>query len=164
MRRRRGGRFVPESRSAPGDLDQPDRGLRRFDLAEERAEVGELVAAPVAEQARGLGGHLPLPLRQLSPAVHFLPDRVDDRVGVVLLLGSRKVLLAEGKPELLRLAGLGLRGRHGGDELGGAAGLDDLVGRKPVPVELPVPAGVLVGGVEDRALVESLTHRDGARL
>ena len=37
---------IPER---PGDLHQPDRGLGRLDLAEERTEVRELVAAPVAE-------------------------------------------------------------------------------------------------------------------
>ena len=38
--------FVAEPRR---DLGQPDRGLRRLDLAEEGADVGEAVAAPVLQ-------------------------------------------------------------------------------------------------------------------
>ena len=33
-----------------GDLGQPDRGFNRFDLAEERPDVAELVMPPVLEQ------------------------------------------------------------------------------------------------------------------
>ena len=36
------------------DLGQPDRGLRRLDLTEERARTAELVMAPMLEKAGGL--------------------------------------------------------------------------------------------------------------
>ena len=36
------------------NLGQPDGGLDRLDLAEERADAAELVMAPVLQQARGL--------------------------------------------------------------------------------------------------------------
>ena len=45
--------FVAEPRC---DLGQPDRGLRRFDLAEEGSDVGEAVAAPVLEEPGRLRG------------------------------------------------------------------------------------------------------------
>ena len=45
------------------DLGEPDRGLDRLDLAEERPDAAELVVPPVLEQARGLGRHLPLARR-----------------------------------------------------------------------------------------------------
>ena len=42
------------------DLGQPDRGLDRLDLAEERADAAELVVPPMLEEARRFRRHLPL--------------------------------------------------------------------------------------------------------
>ena len=61
------------------DLGQPDRGLDRFDLAEERADAAELVMPPVLEQSRRLRRHLPLAGRQVAPRVDLAADLVDDR-------------------------------------------------------------------------------------
>ena len=66
---------------------QPDHRLHRLDLAEEGAEPGEAMAAPVAEQPGGLPGHPQLRLRQRPPLVDGAADAVDD-FGQVVLLAS----------------------------------------------------------------------------
>ncbi len=70
-----------------GDLGQPDEGLHRLDLAEERPDVAEVVAAPVPEEPRRLGRHPPRArIGQLAPAVHSVADVADERRQVVLLI------------------------------------------------------------------------------
>ena len=158
-----------------GDLGQPDGGLDRLDLAEEGPDAGETVMPPVPEEARGLGGHPPLPrVRSLPPLVDLAADAVDDP-GVLLVLlraGGEPLALVEDQGFLGVLGFLGVPGfmprgalpaaflrlRDGGDEFGPAAALDDLPGRLAVRVELPMPAGIAVRGVEDRVLEESVVH------
>ena len=91
------GQMVEESLAALGlgcDLGQPDGRFHRLDLAEERANVAELVMPPVLEQACRLWRNLPLGgIRQGPPLVHVLTQLVDDRGGVVLLLGVERPFL-----------------------------------------------------------------------
>ena len=143
------------------DLGQPDGGLDRLDLAEERPDAAELVVPPVLEQAGGFGRDLPVVrVGQRPPLVHLLAHLVDDRSGVVLLLlrwrapCPRRRRSAPACAAPLRFLRLGDRR----DELGAAAGFDDLLGRLAVVVELPVPARVLVGRVEDRVVEEGIAH------
>ena len=42
------------------DLGEPNRGFRRFDLAEERPHAAELVVSPMLQEPGGLGCDLPL--------------------------------------------------------------------------------------------------------
>ena len=98
----------PRIPKGAGDLDQPDSGLGRLDLAEEGTEVLELVATPVAKETRGLRSHAPLRLRQTPPTVHLLPDLVDDGIRVVLLFLGGQLLLPKRQPKLDGFSALGL--------------------------------------------------------
>jgi hypothetical protein len=72
-------------------LGQPDRGLHRLDLAEEWADITELVMTPMLKKTGRLRRDLPLTgIGQRSPRVHRLANFIDDRRGVVLLLLRRK--------------------------------------------------------------------------
>jgi hypothetical protein len=114
------------------DLGQPDRCLDGFDLAEEGPEAAERVMAPVLQQPGGLRRHVPLArVGQLAPDIHALPQLIDDRRRVVLLLLGREpfalvednVALGRGPLPLFRLG-------DRRDEFGAAAPADDLpVGR-----------------------------------
>jgi hypothetical protein len=79
-------KFGDRSPALRRDLSQPDHRLDRFDLAEERANVLELVMPPMLKDASGLGGYLPL-IRVAQVALFFdiAPDLVDDRGRVVFL-------------------------------------------------------------------------------
>jgi hypothetical protein len=158
-----GGQMFEQSlagRGARGDLCEPDGGLDRFHLTEERADASKRVAAPMLEQAGGFGRDLPLarvwpgaPLGDV--AAHF----VDDRVGVVLLLLGRQpgtfiendILLGRRGFSFLRLG-------DRRDELGAATGVDDFLRRLAVGIEFPMPLGALVRRIEDRMLEERIGH------
>ena len=125
-----GGFEVIEKFPAPlalvrGDFGEPDGGFDGFDLAEEGADAGKGVLAPVLEQAGGFGRDLPLVrVGEFAPLIHVPADFVDDGVGVVLLLsGGNAFFVFEKDFALLVFAGLAalLRLRHGGDEGGAAA-------------------------------------------
>jgi hypothetical protein len=78
-----------------GDLGEPDRGLDRIDLAEERPQVLELMMPPMLQEARGRRRHLPLVrVRQVAPVFDIAPDLVDDRGRVVFLLRCREAMAA----------------------------------------------------------------------
>ena len=64
---------------------------------------------------------------------------------------KRNLALAAACAPLLRL-------RNRRDQVRPAPAVDDAIGRLPVGVELPVPAGKRVRRVEDRALEELLRH------
>ena len=148
-------------RPVGGDLGQPDDGLDRLDLTEEGPKIPEPVMPPVPEQARGLRGHPPSArVRPPAPGVDLAAHPVDDLgVAFVLLLPGREILaLVEDQPFLLGSASALPRLGDGGDELGPAAALDDLLGGLAVAVQLPVPARVRVRGVEDGVLEESIVH------
>jgi hypothetical protein len=67
------------------DFGQPDGGLDRLDLAEERPLVLKLVLAPVLQQASGLGRDLPLRrVGQRTPGVDVAAQLVDDGRRVVV--------------------------------------------------------------------------------
>ena len=136
------------------DLGQPDQRLDRLDLAEERPDVAEGVAAPVPQQARRLGRHAPGALGQAPPAVDGLTHAVDEPGQVVLLVVGRDRLrgLVGDQPQLLLVALPGLGDRRDVGRRSTAA--DDAVRGPVVLVELPVAPRVLVGRVQDRCLVE----------
>ncbi len=138
------------------DLAEPDDGLDRLHLAEERADALERVAAPVLQQPRRLRRDQPLlRIAQAAPAVHVLADLVDDRGGVVLLLlGGEAVAAVQDQPALVRAPPPFLRLRHRGDQLRAAPQLEDAVGRLSVRVQFPMPGGMIVGRVQDRAVEE----------
>src|SRR6266567_9415254 len=85
--------------------------------------------------------------------------RSSDRRRVILLLGGRDARpLVEDHPLLPATSLVLFRLRDRCDELRFAALLDDLTGGLPVGVQLPVPPGVLVGGVEDGPFEEPMIH------
>src|SRR5579863_8960122 len=51
-----------------------------------------------------------------------------------------------------------LRLRHRRDQLRAPTSLFDMVGRLPLGVEFPMPAGVSIGRIEDRPLEKALDH------
>ena len=72
------------------DFGQPNGGLNRLDLAEEWPDAAELVVPPMLQQAGGFRRDVPsVWIRQCSPFIHFLANRIDDdcRFLVFLLLG-----------------------------------------------------------------------------
>src|SRR6516162_8206509 len=76
-----------------GHLGEPDRRFDCFDLAEEWAQIVELVMPPMLEQPRRLRSDLPLVrVRQVAPCFDIGADLVDDRGWVVFLLGSRQTV------------------------------------------------------------------------
>lgn len=134
---------------------QPDGGLRRLDLAEERPHTGKRVVSPVLKQARRLGRDVPVVrVRQTPPGVDTLANRLDECVLLVLLGRSRQALaFVEDEAGLLLVL---LRLRNRGDEFGVTPRLDDPLGRLPVLVQLPVAGGVGVRRIEDGALEEGV--------
>ena len=133
-----------------GYLGQPDDGLHRLDLAEERTDVAELVVPPVVEQACGLRGDPPVGTGQPAPLVHAVAHALDHPHQLVLLpfVVRPPAGIIEAEIGLFRalLAGGGDRR----DEGHGTAAVDDAVGGLPVLVQLPVPRRVLVRRVQDR--------------
>ena len=140
------------------DLGQPDGGLDRLDLAEERTDAAELVMPPVLEEARRLRRHLPLVrIGQGTPRVHVAADLVDDRGRVVLLLLGRKPLaFVEYESLLCRgLALLRLRDRR-----------DEFAPRRVSMicwwaarlVELPMPRGYSYGELRIGLVEERIGH------
>ena len=171
--------FVAERRR---DLGQPDCGLRRFDLAEEGPGVAEavplasrarsgniplasrarLVAAPVLEEPSRLRSHAPpAGVRNRPPRIDPAPQLVDDLHQLVLLSLRLQCLcrLVEDKRTLAPL----LRLRDWRDERDAPAAVKDAARGLAGLVELPVTRWVLVGGVEDGAVEESVAH-EGAIL
>src|SRR5512140_2991738 len=144
------------------DFGEPDGSFDGFDLAEERANAGEGVAAPVLEQPRGLGGDLPLVwVREFAPLIDVAPDFVDYGVWVVLLLfGGDAFFVFEQEFALVVFTALAaLLGLwHRGEEGGAPAGFGDLVCGLTVGVQLPVAPGVSVGGVQDGLLEKVGRH------
>ncbi len=82
--------------SLPGfgsHLCQPYGGLDRLYLAEEWANIAELVMPPMLQQASGFRCDLPfIRIRPGPPAVNLLANRVDDRSRIVLLILRREPL------------------------------------------------------------------------
>ena len=143
------------------DLGQPDRGLDRLDLAEERADAAELVVPPVLEQTGRLRRDLPLAgIGQGPPGVHVSAHLVDDRGGVVLLLLGREPLAFVEDDRLLRwrpafrFFGFGIGVMNSARR----RRLEDLLRRLAALIQLPVPRRAGVGGVEDRVVEERVGH------
>lgn len=139
------------SRRARRDLDKPDQRLDGLHLAEERPVAGEVVMAPVLEQARGLGRDVPFGLRRRAPGRHGVPDGVDELVraidGVVDDL-LEKFLLDHAVPGRAFAA----RRCDGRTVARFAPTLIDLAGGLVVRVHFPVTARAFVGGIENGIL------------
>ncbi len=141
------------------DLGQPDGGLDRLDLAEERPDAVKRMVPPVLEQARRFRRDQPVVgIGQLAPAFDVGADLVDDRGRVVLLLLGRKIVAGVEHHLGLRLAAPLLRLRDRRDQVRAAADVEDPVGGLAVLVQLPVAAGIVIGRVQDRTLEELLGH------
>ena len=143
-----------------GDLRQPDHGLDRLHLTEERAMAEELVIrpAPVLQQLLRNRRHAPIfRIRQRPPSVNAPPDLVDDRRGVVLLLSSRNPLDAEHHRILGRLAAPPPRlwNRH---NVRRPAPLVLDVVRRDAVLQPPVEARTLVRRVQNRLLEKLRAH------
>lgn len=146
---------APPASALGRDLGQPDGGFYCFNLAKKRADGVEVVVSPVLQQAGGFGRDLPVPrVRDLAPLVHMTTQLVNDGRGVVLLVFVREALfILEGQIPLLgRRPLLFLRLGDGGEELGLAPVIDDLLGGLALFIQLPVAGGVLVGRVENRVV------------
>ena len=133
------------------DFGEPDDGLRRFDLAKERADSAEAVIAPVVEQLRRCRRHLPLAaVGQPAPVVNLLAHIGNQcRNMRVLLLGIGQLLVQQlSRP---RAGAFGLfRFRNGSDEIRPSPAVGDFPGGLAGPVEFPVAGGILVRRVENR--------------
>ena len=146
--------FVAETRR---DFGQPDRSLRRFDLAEEGPDVGEAVAAPVLQEPSRFGCHPPpARVRNGPPRIDLAPESVDDLHQLVLLAVCLQRLrrLVEVHLALSTLPGL----RNRGDERHAPAAVEDAARGLAALVELPVPGRVVVGRVEDGLVEEAVAH------
>ena len=141
------------------DLGQPDRRLDGLDLAEERADVAEVVLAPVLQQARRLGRNVPLRLGRGSPDVYLPSQHVDGRRRVVLLLfGGEPLPFVDDHRCLLSPAALLPWTRHGRDVGRRASLFEEPVRGLALVVELPVARRVLVRRVENRGFEEAVRH------
>ncbi len=119
------------------------------------------MVAPVLQQPRRFGCHLPLALGRLAPLLHQGADRVDLLGYLVLLIVGGNTLGFQLQGALLQLFPLAASLPGLGDWCDQARfppQLNCLLRRNAV-YQLPVPAGALVGGVEYRALEKALTHR-----
>ena len=140
-------------------LNQPDRGLDRFDLAEERADTFEIMVSPMLQQSSRFRGHLPLAWGKRSPAVHLVADFVDTCVDVVLLFLRRNPFDVFEHDLLLRLRRLAfLRLGDRCNEFGATTGLDDLLGRLPGFIQFPMAPGTLIRRIQDWVFEERIRH------
>ncbi len=74
-----------------GDFGQPDSGFDGLQLAKERANVVEFVAAPMLQKMSGFGRYLPIVrIRPASPLVDMMAKFVDDGGGRIVLLFFRR--------------------------------------------------------------------------
>ena len=137
------------------DFGEPDRGLDGLDLAEERADVAELVMPPVLQQACRFRCDAPLLLGQGPPSGEFLPQAADQRDQFVLLVSGSQGGARFVEREILLLRPCFPRRGDRGDERHGAPTVADGIGGLAALVEHPVARGHLVGGVEDRAFVKT---------
>jgi hypothetical protein len=156
---------LEERAPAPGQLERVvvgDDDLGAVDVVEHVARrqlaAGVVAVLVVGEQDAPVTG-----VCDGTPPVHVATQLVDDRRGVVLLLGSGNAgALIEDKSLLTLDALVLLRPRDGRDEPRVAPRLDDLPRGLAIRVELPVAARIRVRRVEDRPLEERLVHRDNA--
>ena len=141
------------------DLGQPDRRLDGLDLAEERADVAEVVLTPVLQQARRLRRDIPLRLGRGAPDVYLPSQHVDGRRRVVLLLfGGEPLPFVDDHRCLLSPAALLPWARHGRDVGRRASLFEDTVRGLALVVEIPVARRVLVRRVENRGFEEAVRH------
>ena len=92
------------------------------------------------QQAGGLRRDPPLGPGQRPPAVHFLPQTVDEGgMAVMLRLGGE--IVKQERP----LPGLLFRLGNGRDELGGTPAFKDFLGRLTGFVQFPMAGRVFVG-------------------
>jgi hypothetical protein len=131
-------------RAIGSDLGEPNHGLDRLNLAEERAQILESVMPPVLQQPRRLRRHLPLiRVRQAAPVVDIAADLVDEPRNVVLLLGRREsVVDAEAQFCLSRRATPPLWQRDRRDQVTTPSRFNDAIGRLAVGIEVPMPGGI----------------------
>jgi hypothetical protein len=148
------------------NFGEPDRRLDSFNLAKERPDVIETVMAPVLEQARRFRRDLPVVrIRPASPLVYMLPELVDDRRGIVLLLFGREpsAFIKNDFPLCrLRLAFPGLRNR--GNEFRAPAASDDSLCGLALIVELPMLSRVFIGRVQDGPFKKWISHEQFLRI
>ncbi len=122
--------------------------------------------SPMLQEACRFRRDLPLAgIGDRAPAANMAANLVNDRRGIVLLLRRGKAqALVEHHALLDRraFALLGLGDRR--DEIGLAAGFNDLLRRLSRGIELPMPPWAVVGGVEDGVLEEGVGHGSSCRL
>ena len=124
--------------------------------------MAELVMPPVLEQQGRFGRNAPVVgIGDGSPLVDVPANFVDGGSNVILLLFRGKapsfvkdqlLLTSPSRPAPLP------RLWNGRDELSPATALNDLLGRLPSLVQLPVPVGVFIRGVQYRPVVERVLH------
>ena len=142
---------------AGGDFGEPDGGLRRLYLAEERAVVGEPMLAPVAQKAGGLRRDAPVVrVWDAPPSVHTAADVVHIGVAVVALAvaGCAEIRLKAHLPDAPPSA----RRRRGRDESSRPPRLVHARRGLPRRVQLPMARGIFVWRIEYRVFVEIGFH------
>ena len=131
---------------------QPDGGLNRFDLTEERPDIVKLVMSPMLKQAGGFRRDMPVGwIWSFSPLVYLAADRIDIRSRVVLLLRSWRAPCLPPKPVPV-VVYVSSASEIGVMKAARAAAVDDLLRWLALVIKLPVLRRVLVGRVEDRLL------------
>ena len=149
---------LPEPRR---DLGEPDHRFYRLDLAEERTVVAELVLPPVEQQTGRFRRDAPVAGRgYVAPLVNVPPYLVHGGGDVILLLCGGQPGAFVHDELALGLARPSALARLGDwrDELGAAAGRDDLLGRLALGVQFPMPRRILVRGVDDWLVKEAVFH------
>src|SRR5262249_5279598 len=115
------------------------------------------------KESSGFWSDLPLAgIRQRSPSIDVAPDFVDDRCGVVLLVGGGQPLALVEDETLLLGRFVLLRFWNWRDELRAAPCINNFLGRLPMLIQLPVPGRIDVGRVQYRMIEEGIRHSRSA--
>ena len=145
------------------DFGQPDGCLGSLDLAEEGADVLELMMPPMLEQAGRFGRDKPLVrIGERPPGVDKTTKLVDYWSWVIFLFSGREdIIRAESHFRLCCGRFLALfRFWNRCDQVGVATGIDDDIVRLAIVVQVPVAWRIFVGRIQNWFFKEFLRHAE----
>ena len=132
-----------------GDFREPDKRLHGLHLAEERADVREVVAvAPVPEEPCSLCRDAPFFLRHFAPFAYFVSNVVYEVIGRICRIVYSIFRLREKVALILPTFHAAVNG-DGRLQTGWATKLVDVLGRQIVRVHLPMPPWIFIGRIEN---------------